>query len=222
VRPLSAEEKRAFASVPSAEAQLMDELAIGRTEGAPSSLAERIAAPALNLSGLSGGRAGDGGANVVVSASHAYLDFRLVPDQTVEAVTARVERHIAAQGFFITHAEPDSTTRRNHAKVIRVRWTGGYPAARTTLEAPATQALLAAADWTLGRPVIRVPTLGGSLPLHHFVEVLGAPFAIVPIVNHDNNQHGENENLRLQNLWDGIELYGGILARLGREWRPTP
>jgi hypothetical protein len=28
----------------------------------------------------------------------------------------------------------------------------------------------------------------------------------VPIGNHDNNQHRFDENLRLQNLWDGIEL----------------
>lgn len=45
---------------------------------------------------------------------------------------------------------------------------------------------------------------------------------MLPIVNHDNNQHGENENLRLQNLWDGIELFGGVLARLGREWQAVP
>ena len=40
----------------------------------------------------------------------------------------------------------------------------------------------------------------------------------VPIVNHDNNQHAANENLRLQNLWDGIEIYAALLARLGQAW----
>jgi acetylornithine deacetylase/succinyl-diaminopimelate desuccinylase-like protein len=60
-----------------------------------------------------------------------------------------------------------------------------------------------------------VTTLGGSVPLHHFGEVLGAPTVILPIANPDNNQHAANENLRLQNLWDGIELYAAVLARLG-------
>jgi len=69
---------------------------------------------------------------------------------------------------------------------------------------------------------MRVPTLGGSLPLSEFVQVLGAQFAVLPIVNHDNNQHGENENLRLQNLWDGIELYAAVLARMGRTWQQVP
>ena len=44
---------------------------------------------------------------------------------------------------------------------------------------------------------------------------LGAPVIGVPIVNHDNNQHAANENLRLRNLWDGIEVYAPLLARLG-------
>ena len=63
-----------------------------------------------------------------------------------------------------------------------------------------------------------MPTAGGSLPLFIFVRVLQIPLIIVPMVNHDNNQHAENESLRLQNLWDGIEMYAGILARLGQVW----
>jgi len=46
--------------------------------------------------------------------------------------------------------------------------------------------------------------------------VLGAQAIIVPIANHDNNQHSHNENLRLQNLWDGIETMAALLT-LGDE-----
>jgi hypothetical protein len=35
---------------------------------------------------------------------------------------------------------------------------------------------------------------------------------VVPIANHDDNQHSFNENLRVQNLWDGIELMAGLLT----------
>jgi len=52
----------------------------------------------------------------------------------------------------------------------------------------------------------------------HFAEVLGAPLVIVPIVNADNNQHAANENLRIGNLWDGIEIFAVLLARLGAVW----
>jgi len=45
------------------------------------------------------------------------------------------------------------------------------------------------------------------------------PVVGVPIANHDNNQHAANENLRLQNLWDGIETCAALLTRLGHVWR---
>jgi hypothetical protein len=41
--------------------------------------------------------------------------------------------------------------------------------------------------------------------------VLGAQVIIVPIANHDDNQHTFNENLRLQNLWDGIETMAALM-----------
>ena len=63
-----------------------------------------------------------------------------------------------------------------------------------------------------------MPTLGGSGPAYLFTEVLGAPVATLPIANYDNNQHAANENLRVGNLWDGIEMYAGLLVRIGKEW----
>jgi acetylornithine deacetylase/succinyl-diaminopimelate desuccinylase-like protein len=56
-----------------------------------------------------------------------------------------------------------------------------------------------------------------------FAEVLKTPLVLLPIANHDDNQHAANENLRLQNLWDGITVFAGIIGRLGDHWpAPTP
>jgi hypothetical protein len=69
----------------------------------------------------------------------------------------------------------------------------------------------------LGQPVIVVPMLGGSVPISLFTGSLPAPappMITVPIVNHDNNQHSSYENLRLQNLWDGIDVFASLFARL--------
>ena len=222
VAPVTAADRAALQSVPAVERQLLGELRLGRTEGSPASLAEQLALPALNMSGLAGGPAGEGGANLIGTASRAYLDFRLVPRQTPDRVQALVEGHLRRQGYHVVPNEPDSATLREHPKVVQVTWSNGYPAARTAMTHPGGQAMLKAADRMRGTPLIRVPTLGGSLPLADFVEVLGIPFAVLPIVNHDNNQHGENENLRLENLWDGIELYAGVLAWMGREWQTVP
>ena len=57
-----------------------------------------------------------------------------------------------------------------------------------------------------------MPTLGGSLPLYHFIRTWKRPIVIVPIANHDDNQHAANENLRLANLWYGIDLFAAIFA----------
>jgi acetylornithine deacetylase/succinyl-diaminopimelate desuccinylase-like protein len=54
--------------------------------------------------------------------------------------------------------------------------------------------------------------MGGSLPLYLFNQILGRPVVIVPIANHDDNQHAPNENIRIANLWYGIDLMSGILT----------
>ena len=43
---------------------------------------------------------------------------------------------------------------------------------------------------------------------------------MLPIANYDNNQHAENENIRIGNLWDGIEIYAAIIAEFGNRFHP--
>jgi acetylornithine deacetylase/succinyl-diaminopimelate desuccinylase-like protein len=47
------------------------------------------------------------------------------------------------------------------------------------------------------------------------------PLIGLPTVNHDNSQHASNENLRLQNLWDGMVVYAGVIAEMGKRWAPV-
>jgi len=54
--------------------------------------------------------------------------------------------------------------------------------------------------------------MGGSVPLCVIEEILHSPTITVPIANHDNNQHSYNENIRIRNLWDGMELMAALLA----------
>ena len=89
----------------------------------------------------------------------------------------------------------------------------GYNAVRTSMDLPISRAVVAAAESARG-PVIKLPTMGGSVPLDTIETILKVPTISTPIANHDNNQHSYNENLRLQNLWDGIELMAGLMAGL--------
>jgi len=45
--------------------------------------------------------------------------------------------------------------------------------------------------------------MGGSVPLGAMECAARTRTITVPITNYDDNQHAANENLRLQNLWDG-------------------
>jgi acetylornithine deacetylase/succinyl-diaminopimelate desuccinylase-like protein len=218
VWPLSAAERRAFAAAPPVEASLRRDLGIAAAEVEPATLGERIALPALNIDAIQVGGVGATASNTIWPEARAYVDIRLVPDQTPERVRQLVERHLERRGWHVVAEPPDAATRARWPRLVRAEWSAGYPAARTPLDDPFAAAVLASAAHGLGQPLIVQPTSGGSLPLFYIRQVLGSPFVILPIANHDNNQHAENENLRLQNLWDGIDLFAVTLWGLGREW----
>src|SRR5690606_20319973 len=96
-----------------------------------------------------------------------------------------------------------------------------YPAQRAAMDDAFARALVASIGDGAETAPLLVPTLGGSGPSYLFTQVLGVPAVTLPIANYDNNQHAANENLRVQNLGNAIELYAGMLSRLGREWAPV-
>jgi acetylornithine deacetylase/succinyl-diaminopimelate desuccinylase-like protein len=64
---------------------------------------------------------------------------------------------------------------------------------------------------TTPQDIILMPSAGGSLPLYLFETILKTPPITIPIVNYDNNQHGENENLRIGCLFEGIETLAAVM-----------
>jgi len=212
IEPLSEIEKRAVAEAPDVDRDLMRELALGRTEGGGKKLVELLNYPSLNVRGMASARTGAQASNVVPSTATATIDIRLVKGIDHEAAEQRVLDHIRKQGYFIVDHEPDAATRMAHPKVARVNVeSGGYNAARSSMDLPISQLVLKTADSARG-PVVKLPTMGGSVPLYMIEGVLHVPTISVPIANHDNNQHSYNENIRIQNLWDGIELMAALLA----------
>ena len=215
VKPVSPAEREALARVPDVETALRQNFLLGRTEGEPARLLERIMQPALNIDGLSAGSVGARAKNAIPDRADAALDFRLVPAQTPDHIKRSVEAHIRARGFRIVHREPSPEMRRRAPRLVRLDWEDGYPSVRTAMDQPISRAVAEIVDAAVDRDIVRVPMLGGSLPLYRFARKFGVPLIIVPTVNHDNNQHAPNENLRLGNLFEGIEIYAALIARLG-------
>jgi acetylornithine deacetylase/succinyl-diaminopimelate desuccinylase-like protein len=218
VRPPTEAERRAAAAVPDVEGALREEFALAATEAGGARLPERILLPALNVRGLESGHVGASAANAIPTEARASIDIRLVPDQTPAAVRSRIEAHLRARGFTVVHDVPDLATRRTRPRLVRLEWGEGYPAARTSMDLPASRAVVRVLEEALGAPVVRMPTLGGSVPMRLFQDKTGSVVVGLPIANHDDNQHAANENLRLQNLWDGIEAYAAILTGLDQAW----
>ncbi len=98
-----------------------------------------------------------------------------------------------------------------HPKVAKVIASGGEGAVRTPMDLPISQEVIRVVESARG-PAVKLPNMGGSLPLVSIERPLGTHTIVIPIGNHDNNQHSFNENLRLQNLWDGIELMAALLT----------
>ena len=107
---------------------------------------------------------------------------------------------------------PDEDTRMNYARIAMVTRGSGYPAARTSMDLPILQKVIKKSKEVAGENLILLPTLGGSLPLYLFTDELQKPAIIVPIANHDNNQHAADENLRIGNLWYGISLMAALMT----------
>jgi acetylornithine deacetylase/succinyl-diaminopimelate desuccinylase-like protein len=219
VRPLGPAERRALSEVPDVEEGLRKELRLGRVEGNGARLEEAIQRPAINFRGVHGGDVGAAATNSIPTEATASIDFRLVPDQTPEKVRETVEVHLKSQGYVIIHDSPSAETRGQEGRLARLVWGPGYPGYRTPMDLPAAKAVVAAVEEIAGGPVVKLPSLGGSIPMYLFARKLGAPVIGIPIANYDNNQHAANENLRLQNLWDGIETYSALFASLDRAWR---
>jgi acetylornithine deacetylase/succinyl-diaminopimelate desuccinylase-like protein len=212
IAPLSETEKRAIADAPDLDAQLKRELWLGRSEGGGKSLVELLNLPSLNIRGMASARTGGQASNVIPATATATIDIRLVKGIDHKQAAARVIEHIRKQGYLVVDRDPAADTLMSNPKVAKVT-SGGfdYDALRTSMDLPISQLVIRTAESARG-PVIKLPTSGGSVPLVVIEEILKVPTISVPMVNHDNSQHSANENIRIQNLWDGIELMAAMLT----------
>jgi len=209
--PLSASERAAIAEAPDVSEDWARELALGRTLGAGERIESLVNRPVLNLRGLSSAAVGRAARNVVPSTATASFDIRLVKGIDAQAAVERAIEHVKGRGYHVVTKDPDAATLRQYPKVAKIVSDGGYNAVRTSMDLPIAKKVIAAVESARGS-VLKLPTMGGSLPMAVFEEVLARPLIIVPIANHDNNQHSHNENIRLVNLWAGMETMAALLA----------
>ena len=213
VAPLSDVEKKALDAMPVNDAELEKELGIAKPEGNGKKLVELLQEPSLNIRGLQSAYVGEHAQNVVPDRAEASIDARLVKGEDPQKKSEQIVAFVRKQGYYVTDREPTMEERREHVLIAKVIDEGGYRASRTAMDLAVSKALVKVVQDATGGDTVIAPTLGGSVPMYIF-EDLELPWIGVPIVNYDNHQHSSDENLRLGNLWRGIEIYGAILADL--------
>jgi acetylornithine deacetylase/succinyl-diaminopimelate desuccinylase-like protein len=209
VEPLTEAERTAVAAVPPPDAGLKRDLGLARNEGGDRLLVEAIQQPSLNINGIRSADVGAKARNVIPTSASATLDLRLVKGNDHKRQVERLMRHIQGQGFTVLDREPTAEERLRFPRIAFIKRGAGYNAERTSLDAPLARSVVAAVQGR-GKAVV-MPTLGGSLPLYLLRERLGVDSVTLSFANHDNNQHAEDENLRLGNLWDAIAIATAVM-----------
>jgi acetylornithine deacetylase/succinyl-diaminopimelate desuccinylase-like protein len=213
VESLGPIEKKAITDAPQIDEQLKRDLSLAYTEGGGKSLLDLINMPSLNINGMKSGDVGPLARNVIPTTANTVLDLRLVKGNDDVRQVEKLRKHIESQGFYVIDHDPTDSERLQHPRIAKlIHLKGGYNAQRTRMDLPISLAVIDAVQRASREPVVRMPTLGGSLPLSIISETLNIPTITVPIANYDNNQHAENENIRLQNLWDGIEIFASLMT----------
>jgi acetylornithine deacetylase/succinyl-diaminopimelate desuccinylase-like protein len=216
VIPLGPAERKAIAEAPNNDALLLRTFGLAAPDGGGKSLLELLNEPSLNIDGMESGWTGAQAKTIIPDEATVSLDMRLVknagPEQEFDALVA----HIRKQGYYVIDHEPTMAERLKYGRIAEVTHDHGYPSVRTPMDLPVSQALIHAVDEGAGEKAVALPLLGGSVPMYIFAD-LGLPVIGVPIANFDDNQHSPNENLRVGNLWKGMEIYGEILV--GLEWK---
>ena len=213
VIPLGPLEQAALNAMPANDSEVQHELGIAKADGAGKKLVELLQEPSLNIRGIRSGNVGEQANNVIPDKAEASVEARLVKGEDPHQKFQQIANFIRKQGFFIVDHDPTPDERREHPLIAKLVDEGGYRASRTRMDLPVSKALVRVMQETTNNQTVVDPMLGGSVPMYIFEE-LGLPWIGVPIVNYDNHQHSSDENLRLGNLWQGIETYAVLLADL--------
>ena len=210
--PLTPEERAMLDAVPEDGPRMLETFGVAAPERGYPRLQDALQHPTLNIRGMASAFVGAGARTIVPDRATAALDLRLVKETPAADLVSKIRQHIETQGFHIVEGEPDAATRAKYGKLARLTMNAPVMNAfRTPASNPHAKAILASMTRTFGAPPVQLRTLGGSVPIAPFIEALDFPALLVPIVNFDNNQHEENENLRLGAFFDGIVTIAAVL-----------
>jgi acetylornithine deacetylase/succinyl-diaminopimelate desuccinylase-like protein len=122
-----------------------------------------------------------------------------------------VREHIESKGYYIIDRNPTEEERLKYPRIASFQSHVSYGPFQTPFDSEVGVWLNKAMVKAFGKEPIKIRMTGGSIPISPFVTTLGIPAVSVPTVNPDNNQHAENENIRVGNYVDAVKTFLAIL-----------
>ena len=212
LKPLTSEDEALLAAVPDDPAVLMRRFGFAAPERPNVSLQQAIQQPSLNIRGLASDLVGAASRDVIPDRAVAIMDVRLPMGLTSATMVERIRAHILKQGFHVVAGDPDDQTRATYPRLVKLEAKERMTPHLTSPEAPAAKRLAAALARAFGEEPVRIRTFGSGLQLGPLIDMMGAPAVTICTVNYDNNQHGDNENVRLGHLFESIVAVVAVLT----------
>jgi acetylornithine deacetylase/succinyl-diaminopimelate desuccinylase-like protein len=208
---LTEEEKKTLQQVPDDENEIKKFLGIVERDKVGNNFQESLQYPSLNIRGLDALFIGNEARTLIPATATAEIDIRLVSSSNAERLIALVRKHVESQGYFLVEKEPTEDERMKYSKIASFQSSISYGAFQTPFNSECGLWLNKAMTRAFGKEPIKIRTAGGSIPISPFVVTLGIPAVAVPTVNADNNQHAENENIRVGNYLDAVKTFVAIM-----------
>jgi len=196
-------ERKGWAALPFDEASyLRDEVTAKALTGLQDfTVLERTwALPSFEIHGIRGGFTGEGAKTVIPAAATAKVSMRLVPGLSLAFTFRQLEKAVA-------RVAPDFAD-------WELRLVHGAEPTQIAVDHPAFAVLDRAFLEVVGRPTVAVRA-GGSIPIVPELAAGGAPVLLTGIGLPDDGLHSPNEKVDLQQIWDGIRVFGRFFEMLG-------
>ena len=145
--------------------------------------------PTCNVCGFHTGYGGPGVKTVLPAEALAKVDFRLVPDQDPHDILDRLRAHLDAGGF----------------SDVEIIVEGPEFPARTDPGDPLVEAVVRAARRAYDAEPVVTPSMAGTGPMYDLCQRWGIPAAGAGIGWAGSRSHAPNENVRLEDLRQGIK-----------------
>jgi acetylornithine deacetylase/succinyl-diaminopimelate desuccinylase-like protein len=203
IAPLTPEDNETLKTIEFDETGLKREFRINqwvRNMKGQTLIKEHIFGPTCTICGIHTGHTEAGAKTVLPSTATARLDFRLVPDLTPDLVMKLLRTHLDTRGF----------------QDIEIIELASEAFAKSSAQSTVARAAIESVSEIYKSPPVVFPLDPSSGPVGDICATNTPPTPVVSFGTSyaGSNQHGPDENIRLEDFLQNINFFGRVIHRL--------